>query len=114
MRKSEAQSFYDDFSIPPSTTTTCDTRRKASASFESHSSSSDAKTQPTNFFLNPQNPPRTLPVHDVIHIPRSHFLSEVSIVTSLNDTSASRVREHLRSCLHLTNPCTEPKGYQPN
>ena len=24
------------------------------------------------------------------------------------------MREHLRPCLHLTNPCTEPKGSQPN
>ena len=50
---------------------------------------------------------------------RGHiFLSGVSIVTSLNDTSAPRVRQHLRSCLRLTNPCskrkvlslTKPKG----
>ena len=50
-----------------------------------------------------------LSVHDVIHIPRSHFLSGVSIVTSLNDTSAPHVREHLRSCFYLTNPCTKWK-----
>ena len=79
------------------------------------------RTQELNsltFFSNPQNPLRTLPVYDVIHIPRSHFLSGVSIVTSLNDTSAPCAREHLRSCLHLTNPCakrkvlnlTKPKG----
>ena len=36
------------------------------------------------------------------------------ILTSVNDTSSLRAREHLRSCLHLTNPCTEPKGSQPN
>ena len=79
---------------------------------------SDAGTQLSDFFSNPQNPPRTLPVHDVIHIPRSYFLPGVSIVTSLNDTSAPRAREHLRSCLHLTNQCakrkvlslTKPKG----
>ena len=41
--------------------------------------------------------------------PTVTFLSGVSIVTSLNDTSAPRVREHLRSCLHLTNPCTKRK-----
>ena len=94
---------------PTSTTTTRDTRRKASASSESQPSSSDAKTPPLTFFSNPQNPPRTLAVHDVILIPRSYFLSGVSIVTSLNDTSASRACEHLRSCLHLTNPCTKRK-----
>ena len=59
-----------------------------------------------------------LPVRDDIPIPRSHFLSGVSIVTSLNDTSAPCAREPLRSCLHLTNQCakwkalslTKPKG----
>ena len=69
-------------------------------------------------FSNPKNPPRTLPVHDVIHTSWSHFLSGIFILTSLNDTSSPRAREHLRSCLHLTNPCakrkvlslTKPKG----
>ena len=57
-------------------------------------------------------------MHDFIHILQSHFLSGVSIVTSLNDTSTPRVREHLHSCLYLANPCakrkvlslTKPKG----
>ena len=31
------------------------------------------------------------------------------ILTSMNDTSSLRAREHLRSCLHLTNPCTKRK-----
>ena len=31
-----------------------------------------------------------------------------------DDASSPRAREHLRSCLHLTNPCTEPKGSHPN
>ena len=46
------------------------------------------------------------------------FLSGVSIVTSLDDTSVPLAREQLRSCLHQTNPCakrkvlslTKPKG----
>ena len=58
----------------------------------------------------------TLPVRDVT--PWSHPLSGIFIVTSLNDTSAPHEHEHLRSCLHLTNPCakqkvlslTKPKG----
>ena len=62
------------------------------------------------FFSNPQNPQPALPVHDVIHTPWSHFL----ILTSVNDASSPRAHEHLRSCLHLTNPCTEPKGSHPN
>ena len=83
-----------------------------------HSLCLEAGTQLTDFFSNPQNPPHMLPVHDVIHIPRSHFLFGVSILTSLNDTSAPHTHEHLQSCLHLTNPCakwkvlslTKPKG----
>ena len=31
------------------------------------------------------------------------------ILTSVNDVSSPRTREHLRSCLHLTNPCTKRK-----
>ena len=79
---------------------------------ESHPSSSDGKTQLTFF----SNPPRMLPVHDVIHIP--YLLSGIFILTSVNDTSSPHVRQHLRSSLHLTNPCakrkvlslTKPKG----
>ena len=44
--------------------------------------------------------------HDVIHVPWSHFLSGLFILTSLIVTSAPRAREHL----HSTNPCTKPKG----
>ena len=36
------------------------------------------------------------------------------ILTSVNDESSAQAREHLHSCLHLTNPCTEPKGSHPN
>ena len=36
------------------------------------------------------------------------------ILTSVNDASFPHAREHLRSCLHLTNSCTEPKGSHPN
>ena len=50
--------------------------------------------------------------------PAVTFQSGVSIVTSPNDTSASRARGHLCSRLHPTNPCakrkalslTKPKG----
>ena len=47
--------------------------------------------------------------HDVIHLPRFYFLSGIPILTSLNDTSSPGTRAHLRSCLHLTNPCTKRK-----
>ena len=38
----------------------------------------------------------TIPVRDVTHIPWSRFLSRIFILTSLNDISSPRVREHLR------------------
>ena len=50
--------------------------------------------------------------------PGHNFLSGIFIFTSLNGTSYPHAREHLRSCLQLTNPCakrkvlslTKPKG----
>ena len=50
--------------------------------------------------------------------PLSHILSGIFILTSVNETSSPRARQHLRSILHLTNPCakqkflslTKPKG----
>ena len=38
----------------------------------------------------------TLPVRDVTQIPWSQFLSGISILRSLKDTSSPHVREHLR------------------
>ena len=72
------------------------------------------KTQLTDFLQNPQNPPRALPVHDVIHIPNSQFyiwdfyfdISERHILPARALTPALS--------LHLTNPCAELKGFQPN
>ena len=52
---------------------------------ESQPSSSEPGTQLTDFFQNPKNPPRALPVHDVIHISWSNYLSGIFILTSLND-----------------------------
>ena len=57
-------------------------------------------------------------MHATSTITWCQFLSGIFILTSLNDTSAPRTREHLRPCLHLTNPCakrkvlglTKPKG----
>ena len=60
-------------------------------------------------FQNPKNPPRTLPVYDVIHIHWSTFLSGIFILTSVNDTSNLRARQHLRTCLYLTNLWTEQR-----
>ena len=60
-------------SAPPRPHTTHGTRRKASASSESQPSSSDAKTQLTDFSQIPKILHATLPVHDVIHISRSYI-----------------------------------------
>ena len=95
--------------------TTWGTRHKASAS----------KRKSTVFFR-PQNSTHWLYSKISAHAfsawrhshPWSHPLSGIFIVTSLNDTSAPRAREHLRPCLHLSNPCakrkvlslTKPKG----
>ena len=77
--------------------------------------SPSSQSELTDFSQIFQNPPRTLPAHDVIHI---HFPSGNFILTSVNYTSSPRVRQHLLSSLHLTNPCakrkvlslTKPKG----
>ena len=60
------------FPSAPPTTRVAPATRPMRAS-ESHPSSSNGKTQLTDFLKNPQNPLRALPVHDVIHIPKSQF-----------------------------------------
>ena len=56
------------------------------------------RTQELNslLFLKSPHPQPTLPVRDVTYIPWSQFLSGIFILTSLNDISFLRVREHLR------------------
>ena len=56
------------------------------------------RTQELNslLFLKSQNPQPTLPVRDVTHISWSNFSIWDFILTSLNDTSSPRAREHLR------------------
>ena len=88
--------------------------RLASPRSQSHLSSSEPGTQVDDFSQISQNSPRTLPVNDVIHIPWSPFYLGFFILTSVNDTSSSRTHQNMRSSLHLTNPCTEPKSSQPN
>ena len=93
------------------TTTTCGTRHKASASSESQPSSSDAKTQLTDFSQIPKILCARFRCMTSFTSPWSYFLSG-------NDISSPCAREHLRSCLPLTNPCakrkvlslTKPKG----
>ena len=103
-------------------TTTRGPRRKTtgliSASPESQPSSSGAKTQLTDFSQISQNPPHTLPVHDVIYIARSHF-SIWDFYFDFYEWHILPVRAWTPVLmLHLTNPCskrkvlslTKPKG----
>ena len=105
-------------SAPPPPLHPFGARRKAPVSSESQPSSSDGKTQLTDFSQISPNPPRTLPVHDVIYIPRSQFsiwnfyfdITEWHILPARAWTPALM--------LHQTNPCakqkvlslTKPKG----
>ena len=65
-------------------------------------------------FQNPQNPPRTSGAwrhsHSLAPFPISGFYCDISEWYG----RSAHARRHLRSCLHLANPCTEPKGSQPN
>ena len=96
------------------TTTLRDTYRKASVS-KRKSTFSFRRQNSTNWLFSNLSP-RFRCVTSLN--PWSHPLARIFIVTSLIDTSVPRAREHLRPCLHLTNPCakrkflslTKPKG----
>ena len=101
--------FYSGFSICPQTRVAPATRplawlRRVS---KSHPSSSAGKTQLTDFFQIPQNPPRTLPVHNVIHIPKS-YLGFLFWHLWMTHPPHARVWT-LALMLHLTNPCAKRK-----
>ena len=87
--------------------------RLVSPSSESRHSCSEVGTQLTAFYQIPKSSAHASGAwrhpHPLVSIPIFIF-----ILTSLNDSSSPRAREHLRSCLHQTNPCTEPKGSHPN
>ena len=115
-RERHTQSFYAGcFYIcsKPRAAPHLQTTGLASAGPESQPSRSDAGTQLTAFSQIPQ-----------ILSPRFRCMTSFTpsgpisylgfILTSVNDASSLHAREHLRSCLHLTNPCTEPKGSHPN
>ena len=119
-RERDTHSFYSGFFIcpPPTTTISCDTCPRPRAwlrrASESQPSSPEAGLNSTNWpFQNPPNPPRASGTwcypHSVASFP------VWAIVTSLSKTSAPRARARKPVLmLHLSNPCTEPKGSQPN
>ena len=78
--------------------TTCSPATRSRRASKIQPSSSDSKTQLTDFS---QISAHASGAWRHSH-PWSYLLSGIFIVTSLNDTSAPRAREHLRSCLHLT------------
>ena len=112
-KKREAQSFYSGFFIcPPPHSTRVAPATKVYAS----------KRKPTvfprgrfhlNFFKISPNPPRSSGAWRHPHSVTP--LSMWAIVTSLSDTSAPCMHAWTPVLmLHLSNPCTEPKGSLPN
>ena len=116
MRKREAQTFYDDFSIwpppplPPRATPTARPRRapKVNRLLQTLKLDSSVRTQVLNSLTFFKSQP-TLPVRDVIHFPLVIFsiwdfyfdISEWHILPTRAWTPALM--------LHLTNPCTKRK-----
>ena len=96
----------------------CPTNTCGARSAQIRLASPRSQSQLTDFSQIPQNPQHTFPVHEVIHIPKSHFLSWIFILTSLNDTSSPAHAWTPALMLHLINPCakgkvlslTKPKG----
>ena len=81
-----------------------------------------ASKRKSTFFLRARNSTQLTDFFKIPQILRARFRCMmpftspgpgIFILTSVNDTSPP-ARQHLRSNLHLTNPCTESKGSQPN
>ena len=67
------------------------------------------------FFQNPPNPLCALPVHDVIHMPKSQpSVWDFHVDICEQHIPPQRACQHPRPSLHPTNPCAELKGSQPN
>ena len=111
-KERDTHSFYSDFSIwPPPPQHVC-TRRKASASKRKSTIFSRGRTQLNWLFQNPPNPPRASGAWR-----HPHSLARFAIwaiVTSLSDTPFRPRAWTPALMLHLSNPCTEPKGSQTN
>ena len=108
----EAQFILAFSAAPPNT---CGTRHKGrrEQAKTNRLPPRQVSSQLTEFFKISQNPPRSSGAwchpHSVTPLPMW------AIVTSLSDTSV--LPAHARTpvlMLHLSNPCTEPKGSQPN
>ena len=118
-KERETQSFYAGFSICPRPTRVAPVAHKfvwPQRAPKVEPSRSESSSQLTDFFQIPQNPPRTLPVHYVIHIPKSY---QGFLFWHLWMTHPPLARAWTPALmLHLTNPCakrkvlslTKPKG----
>ena len=112
-KERETHSFYSGFFICPHLQHVWHPPQWSPRASENQSSHSVSSSQLTDFFKISQNPPRSsvawLHSHCVTSFPIS------AIVTSLSDTSVPRARTWTPALmLHLSNPCSEPKGSQPN
>ena len=66
------------------------------------------------FFFKFQNPQPIAPGHDVIHVPGPiSYLGFLLWHLWLSHPLHTRMNT-CTQCVHLTNPCTKPKGSQPN
>ena len=106
IRKRDTHSFYSGFFICPQHV--WHSPQRSPRASESQPSRSVSSSQLTDVLEISQNPPRSSSawrhLHSVTPLPMW------AIVTSLSDTSAWTPV----LLLHLTNPCAEPKGSQPN
>ena len=102
----------------PSNPTTCGTPLQttglASASSENQLPASSVESLLTVFFFKFQNPQPIASGHDVIHVPGPiSYLRFLLWHLCLSHPPRTRVNT-CTQYVHLTNPCTKPKGSQPN
>ena len=117
-REKEAQSFYADFSICPLPPTLVAPATRPLhwlwRASESRPSSSDRKNKLTDFSQIPQILRARFRCVTLFELPSPFPISGFYCDISEWHVRSACTRGHLRSCLHLANPCTEPKGSQPN
>ena len=113
-KKRDTHSFYSGFYIclPPHLV-----RRLPKASASKRKSTLLVRypvLNSTNFLDKIPQILRALPVRDVIRTCQPHFPSGLLWHLWVTRPLRAHARQHLCSSLHLTNPCAEPKGSQPN
>ena len=114
-KERDTHSFYAGFSICPPPNI-WGTRHKAIglASASKRKSPFFFGWQDSSHWLFPNPPKSSTHASGAWRHSHPQVLSGIFILTSVNDTSFPRTRQHLCSSLHLTKPCAEPKCSQPN